>query len=86
MLHAKLVIVDGEEMVVGSANLDMRSLFLNYEIGAIVRDPAAIDEVTTLIAGWEGESTHYTQDLYRRDRTWTGRAIEALAKVISPLL
>lgn len=86
VLHAKLVIVDGEEMVVGSANLDMRSLFLNYEIGAIVRDPAAIEEVTTLIAGWEDESTHYTQDLYRRDRTWTGRAIEALAKVISPLL
>ncbi len=86
VLHAKLVIVDEEHLVVGSANLDMRSLFLNYEIGAIVRDPAAVAEVSALIAGWETESTRYTEDLYRRSRTLTGRIIEAVSKVISPLL
>ena len=86
VLHAKLVIVDDEHLVIGSANLDMRSLFLNYEIGAIVRDPAAVEEVKALIAGWESESTRYTEDLYRRSRTWTARAIEAVSKVISPLL
>jgi len=86
VLHAKLVIVDEEHLVVGSANLDMRSLFLNYEIGAVVRDPAAVAEVGALIAGWETESTRYTEDLYRRSRTLTGRFIEAVSKVISPLL
>ena len=86
VLHAKLVIVDDEQLVIGSANLDMRSLFLNYEIGAVVRDPVAVAEVGTLIAGWETESTRFTEDLYRRTRTWTGRAIEAIAQVISPLL
>ena len=86
VLHAKLVIVDEEHLVVGSANLDMRSLFLNYEIGAVVRDPAAVAEVGALIAGWETESTRYTEDLYRRSRTLTGRIIEAVSKVISPLL
>ena len=86
VLHAKLVVVDGEQLVIGSANLDMRSLFLNYEIAAVVRDPAALAEVGALITGWEGESTRYTEDLYRRSRTWTGRAIEAVAKVLSPLL
>ena len=86
MLHAKLVIVDEEQLIVGSANLDMRSLFLNYEIAAVVRDPVAIAEVSALITGWEEESTHFTEDLYKRSRTWTGRTIEAVAKVISPLL
>ena len=86
VLHAKLVIVDEEQLVVGSANLDMRSLFLNYEIGAVVRDPVAVAEVSALIAGWETESTRYTEDLYRRSRTLTGRLIEAVSKVISPLL
>jgi cardiolipin synthase len=86
VLHAKLVIVDEAQLVVGSANLDMRSLFLNYEIGAVVRDPVAVAEVGALIAGWETESTRFTEDLYRRSRTLTGRLIEAVAKVISPLL
>jgi cardiolipin synthase len=32
MMHAKVVVIDGEFAVVGSANFDMRSLLLNYEI------------------------------------------------------
>lgn len=86
MLHAKLVIVDDEQLVIGSGNLDMRSLFLNYEIGAIVRDPAAIAEVKALVGGWETECTRFTEDLYRRTRTLTGRAVEAVSRIISPLL
>ena len=86
VLHAKLVVVDDEQLVVGSANLDMRSLFLNYEIGAVVRDAAAIAEVKLLIGGWDAESTRYTEDLYRRSRTLTGRMIETVSKVLSPLL
>jgi cardiolipin synthase len=86
VLHAKLVIVDGEHLLVGSANLDMRSLFLNYEVGAVVRDPATIAEVGELIAGWEKESTRYTEDLYRRSRSWLGRSVETVSHVIAPLL
>jgi cardiolipin synthase len=33
MLHAKLIWVDGKVALIGSANVDQRSLFLNYEIG-----------------------------------------------------
>lgn len=32
MMHAKAVVIDGEVAFVGSANLDQRSLFLNYEM------------------------------------------------------
>lgn len=32
MIHAKLVVIDGEIALAGSANLDERSLFLNYEL------------------------------------------------------
>jgi cardiolipin synthase len=86
VLHAKLVVVDDEHLVIGSANLDMRSLFLNYEIGAVVRDPAAIAEVNALIDGWAKESTRYTEDLYRRSRTWLGRTVETVSHVVAPLL
>jgi len=86
VLHAKLLVVDDERFVMGSANLDMRSLFLNYEIAAVVRDPAALADVQAFIASLAAESSPYSEDLYRRSRTWSGRALEALSKALAPLL
>jgi len=36
MLHSKATIVDGQVALFGSANCDMRSLFVNFEIGVVV--------------------------------------------------
>ncbi|MGH9360340.1 MAG: cardiolipin synthase, partial [Thermoanaerobaculia bacterium] len=38
MLHAKTMAVDGAFSVVGSANVDMRSFRLNFEVGALILD------------------------------------------------
>ncbi len=35
MNHAKMLLVDGQTGLFGSANMDLRSLFLNFEVGAI---------------------------------------------------
>ncbi len=44
MVHAKAVLVDDELALVGSANLDGRSLFLNYEMMVAFYDrPAVMD-------------------------------------------
>ncbi|MGA2035394.1 MAG: phospholipase D-like domain-containing protein [Thermoguttaceae bacterium] len=43
MLHGKLVIVDHDVAMVGSANMDMRSLLLNFEIMQFVYSKAEID-------------------------------------------
>lgn len=40
MLHAKTMVVDGHLALVGSANIDMRSFKLNFEVGALIDDPA----------------------------------------------
>jgi cardiolipin synthase len=37
MLHSKVVVVDGQWSVVGSCNLDARSLRINYEFLAVIR-------------------------------------------------
>jgi cardiolipin synthase len=86
VLHAKLLVVDDERFVMGSANLDMRSLFLNYEIAAVVRDAVALAEVQAFVASLAAESSPYSEDLYRRSRTWSGRALEAVSKALAPLL
>lgn len=38
MLHAKTIVVDGNHTTVGTANLDYRSFFLNYELNLFTRD------------------------------------------------
>ena len=42
MLHAKLVVVDDVLALAGSANLDSRSLFLNYEMMLAFHEPAVV--------------------------------------------
>lgn len=39
VLHAKTIVVDDEWTMVGTANLDYRSLFVNYELNLVTRDP-----------------------------------------------
>jgi cardiolipin synthase len=43
--HSKLFMVDGEYLLIGSANLDPRSLRLNYELSVEIYDPAMAGEL-----------------------------------------
>ena len=42
MLHAKLALIDNTLALAGSANLDSRSLFLNYELMVAFHDGDAV--------------------------------------------
>jgi cardiolipin synthase len=47
MLHGKVILADGKVALVGSANIDMRSLFVNFEIALLhytPKDIAKLDE------------------------------------------
>ena len=45
MLHAKAVLFDDRLAVIGSANMDMRSLFLNFEVALFVHSPEQVNHV-----------------------------------------
>ena len=45
MLHAKAILVDDALCIIGSANMDMRSLLLNYEIALCIFDADAIRQI-----------------------------------------
>jgi len=38
ILHAKTIVVDADYATVGTANLDYRSYFVNYELNLFARD------------------------------------------------
>lgn len=45
LLHAKLMTVDGEASLIGSANMDRRSFDLNYENNIVLYDPELTKEI-----------------------------------------
>ncbi|MBW2613128.1 MAG: phospholipase D family protein, partial [Deltaproteobacteria bacterium] len=48
-LHAKALIIDGDKVFIGSANLDPRSLRLNTEMGLLVYSEALNAEVRSIV-------------------------------------
>ncbi len=60
MIHAKAVVVDDELALVGTANLDERSLFLNYELMVSFYEPAEVKRFVQWI-----ERQKYPAVLYR---------------------
>jgi len=49
VLHAKIVLVDGSNAVISSANLIKTSLSRNYEAGVFSRDRSVISDVNFFI-------------------------------------
>ena len=47
-LHAKTFAIDGERLFVGSFNFDLRSAFLNCEMGLIIDSPALAGSVSAM--------------------------------------
>ena len=47
LLHAKSLTIDGELLLIGSANMDRRSLELNYENNILVYDPDLTEAMRT---------------------------------------
>ena len=59
MVHAKAVLIDHDLALVGSANLDERSLFLNYELMVAFYDPPVVQRYADWISGHQAQATPY---------------------------
>ena len=83
--HAKAFIMDNALGSVGTANLDMRSFFSNFEINAVLFDKQAIERLEQDFYKDFDDSVeiNYTKFVHRSRGQ---RAAEALARLLSPLL
>lgn len=85
MLHAKAILVDDRQAILGSANLDMRSLFVNFEIGVLLHTPADVQPLRIWAGGLVRESTPLTLADLRR-RPFPANLAEDLSRLLTPLL
>jgi cardiolipin synthase len=81
MLHAKAVVVDEDLAIVGSANMDMRSLLLNYEVALCVYTPSVVKDL-------EGWMRWLLARCEKRRPVTSGRMgiFQGLGRLLSPLL
>ncbi|HKJ88610.1 MAG TPA: cardiolipin synthase [Gammaproteobacteria bacterium] len=85
MVHGKQVTVDGHWATVGSANLDARSFYLNYELNVILQDQGPINHLSMLFDEELRTATGLTLEDYRQRSAWRG-GLEGLARTLSPML
>lgn len=59
MNHAKIMLIDLEEGVIGSQNMDILSFNLNMEVGVFFRQKNLVNDLSHLIEHWKKESTFF---------------------------
>ncbi|WP_108652992.1 cardiolipin synthase [Dongshaea marina] len=85
LLHTKSVSIDDTIALLGSVNLDRRSMWLNFELTLFVDDPAFISQVIELQNGYMQRSELLTEERWQH-RGLARRGLENLFYLLSPLL
>src|SRR5690606_429956 len=84
-LHAKTIVVDGKLSSVGTANIDVRSFRLNFEVNAFIYDPKFALRLVKIFEDDIKLSTQMTKSLYQK-RSIVIRFKESISRLLSPIL
>ena len=84
MMHSKAVIVDDRIGLLGSANLDLRSLFVNFEIGLFVYSRPEVLAMRSWAAGLLASSK--PAPTRRRSLGFGQTVLEECCRLLAPLL
>ncbi|MSU46098.1 MAG: cardiolipin synthase [Lacunisphaera sp.] len=84
MNHAKLLLADEETGLFGSANMDLRSLFVNFEVGVVTYSPAE----AAAMSRWIKEVFAHSKPMPepRQERRLFPAIGEEIARLLAPML
>jgi cardiolipin synthase len=85
MMHSKVVLVDSEWASVGTANLDNRSMHLNFEVNCLVYSPAAVAELEAMYRHDLTSAIRLDRQVFVR-RPFAGRLLDNGCRLLSPVL
>lgn len=84
-LHAKTLCVDGMVACVGTANMDIRSFSLNFEVNAVIYSERTVQRLERAFETDQLKCTHVTRKIYDQ-RGLVIRVKEQFSRLLSPLL
>lgn len=84
-LHSKGLVVDEEVFCYGTANMDIRSFSLNFEVNAVVYDASKAREMTEIFEQDLQHCTQITREAYASRRLKI-RFKEQMCRLLSPVL
>ena len=79
ILHAKVMLIDGKQAVIGSANLDQRSFHRNFEINLIIDDEAFGTQIQSKLL----EDFRNSRQIFLVDHEKRGIFTRTLEKIIN---
>lgn len=85
MLHGKVILADGKVALVGSANIDMRSLFVNFEIALLHYSAPDIAQLDQWAEGIIKQSISY-EEAAADKQLMPAKLTESLVHLLVPLL
>ena len=84
-VHAKVFVADGQEAVVGTINLDYRSLYHHFECAAYLWNTACIPEIEEDFQATRRKCRRVTHQTIRQERLFN-KIVGPVAKIFAPLL
>lgn len=83
IMHSKLMVVDGVWSFAGSANMDIRSFRLNFEINVAVHDNEMAQKIEQLMISDLAQSKEIKLDKFQA-RSWLEHAKESVLRLLAP--
>jgi cardiolipin synthase len=85
IVHAKTLVADSQVALVGSANMDLRSFRLNFEVHALVHDASTASRLRETFEEDLAQCRRVDLGAWNA-RAWPYRVKEGAARLVSPLL
>ncbi len=83
-IHSKIIIADRLSATVGTTNLDIRSLEINFEVNAFIYDVPTIIRLEEDFVRDLKECNEYSLESFKK-RKFRYKVLEALGRLVSPL-
>lgn len=84
-IHAKMIVVDDEIASVGTANIDVRSFSLNFEVNALIYDRILAHRLAEIFESDILDCSELTIELYKNRSNYT-KFRESISRLLSPIL
>lgn len=84
-IHAKMIVVDDEISTVGTANIDVRSFSLNFEINAFIFDCGISHNLAEIFEKDIFDCSELTLEIYE-NRSTLIKFKESISRLLSPIL